>query len=125
MLLIAAAFWGAIQYFMTQGGDGPAPVRSPSQTETPSASVIRITGEGFNPKEVTIAKGETVEFMNEDTRPHWPASDIHPIHSRCPGFDALRGLKQGERYRHAFSKSQTCFFHDHLNPLLTGVIRIK
>ncbi|MEK7481023.1 MAG: hypothetical protein AAB604_02895 [Patescibacteria group bacterium] len=123
ILLIAAAFWGAIQYFHQYGGDGSIPpLPSPYQKQD---QVIRITADGFDPTEITIKKGEIVIFINDDTRPHWPASAVHPTHTQCPGFDALRGFMQGEEYRHQFLKSQTCPFHDHLNPSLKGTIIIR
>lgn len=121
--LIAAVFWGAIRYFNILEKEQRSPALIPRQNQT--ATTIRITAQGFDPQRVEIAKGETVEFVNEDIKPHWPASAVHPYHTQCPGFDALRGLSQRERYQYTFLKSQICSFHDHLNPSFTGVITIK
>lgn len=123
IILIIAAFWGAIRYFnILEEEQRPFPP-IPHQNQTPAT--IRITAQGFDPQRIEITKGETVEFVNEDLKPHWPASAVHPHHTQCPGFDALRGLAQKERYQYTFLKSQTCSFHDHLNPSFTGVITIK
>lgn len=122
IVLIVAAFWGAIRYFNSQRRNNIEPLTPPLAG---LVKTINITSEGFNPAKFTIEKGMVVEFVNRDTSPHWPASDVHPLHTLCPDFDALRGLKQGETYRHAFSKSQTCSFHDHFNPSFTGIIIIK
>lgn len=121
--LIAAVFWGAIRYFHILEEE-QRPV-SPIARQNQTAATIRITAQGFDPRRREITKGETVEFVNEDIKPHWPASDVHPLHTVCPGFDALRGLAQGDQYRVTFTKSQICSFHDHLNPSFTGVIIIK
>lgn len=121
--LIAAVFWGAIRYFHIL--EEEQRLSSPILRQNKMAATIRITARGFDPRRIEITKGETVEFVNEDIKPHWPASDVHPTHTICPGFDALHGLKQGETYRRGFSKSQTCPFHDHLNPSLSGVVIIK
>ena len=123
IVLIAAAFWGAIRYFniLEEEQRSPIPVARRDQ----QMAVIHITDRGFNPQRSEIAKGEMVEFINDDREQHWPASDVHPFHTMCPGFDALRGLKTGERYWIAFTRSQTCHFHDHFNPSLTGVITIQ
>lgn len=123
IILIAAAFWGAIRYFNLLRDEKPS-LPSSARKDYRAAS-IHITAQGFEPRTVEIRKGETVEFINDDIQPHWPASGIHPTHALCPGFDALRGLTQGERYQYTFLKSKTCPFHDHLNPSLTGSIIIK
>lgn len=122
IVLIAAAFWGAIRYFsILKEEQRPSPFFRQEQT----VATIRITAQGFDPGNVEIIKGKSVLFINDDISPHWPASDVHPLHTLCPGFDALRGLKTREQYRVTFTKSKTCSFHDHLNPSLTGVIIIK
>lgn len=122
--LIAAAFWGAIHYFNRLEKE-QRPSSPPLSHDETSAATIYATAQGFEPRDVEIAKGESVLFINDDTSAHWPASDVHPLHTTCPGFDALRGLKTGEQYRVTFTKSQTCPFHDHLNPSFTGVIIIQ
>lgn len=122
--LIAAVFWGAIHYFNRLEKEQRPSSPPLSHDETPTAT-IHVTAQGFEPRNREITKGESVLFINDDVLPHWPASDVHPFHTTCPGFDALRGLKTGEHYRITFTKSQTCPFHDHLNPSLTGVITIQ
>lgn len=121
--LIAAAFWGAIRYFMSFEKEQRTPSFPTRQDQT--AATIHITAQGFDPRNMEITKEESVLFINDDVSAHWPASDVHPLHTTCPGFDALRGLKTGEQYRIAFTKSQTCPFHDHLDPSLAGSIVIK
>lgn len=76
---------------------------------------ITITAGGLSAQNLTLKAGETVKFTNFDEAPHWPASDGHPAHNQCPGFDALRGLTKGESYVYTFSQAQTCSFHDHIN----------
>lgn len=122
--LIAAAFWGTIHYFnrLEQEQRPFSPLLRQDQT---AAMTIRVAAQGFEPRNTEIMKGESVLFINNDVLPHWPASDVHPFHTMCPGFDALHGLTTGEHYRITFTKSQTCSFHDHLNPSFTGVIIIK
>ena len=73
---------------------------------------------------LTIKKGDTVEFRNGDARSRWPASGMHPTHLLCPGFDALRALANGETYSHAFPEAKECPMHDHLIPSLRGKITV-
>jgi plastocyanin len=85
---------------------------------------ISITANGFNPKEIKITKGTKVIFTNNDTTQHWPASGPHPAHTLYPGFDALKGLAQGETYTFTFDKVGEWPYHDHLNPSVTGKIKV-
>jgi plastocyanin len=85
---------------------------------------ISITANGFNPKEIKITKGTKVVFTNNDTAQHWPASNPHPLHTLYPGFDALKGLAQGETYTFTFDKVGNWGYHDHLNPSVHGEIKV-
>lgn len=110
---------------VVSASNSPTVSVSPSVSVTPrvSASVtpisqkhtITLTAAGVSTKSLTIKSGDTVTFVNQDTAPHWPASGPHPVHTTCPGFDALKGLKTGESYSHTFIDKKTCPFHDHLN----------
>jgi len=86
---------------------------------------ILVKSNGFVPKELTIKAGDEVIFTNEDADKHWPASDIHPTHTLCPGFDALRPMGKGESYSHVFEKAGTCPMHDHIMPSMRGKIIVK
>jgi len=49
--------------------------------------VLTYTRSGFNPKTITVEKGTTVEFRNEDDGSMWVASVVHPTHKVYPGSD--------------------------------------
>lgn len=89
-----------------------------------SRTDINMDSKGFNPAQLTIKAGTKVTFRNFDDRERWPASDPHPSHTICPGFDAKKGLKKGETVEFTFEKAQTCSFHDHLLPGFKGKIVI-
>jgi plastocyanin len=82
---------------------------------------ISMTSSGFIPDTVTVKSGTKVTFVNNDSTPHWPASDPHPIHNGLAGFDALKGLVKGESYSFTFTKAGSFGFHDHLNPSSQGI----
>jgi plastocyanin len=111
-----------------------------SATATPTTEVIiKITANGFEPKEVEITKGKKVTWINEQPNPSWPASDVHPTHEVYPGssikkcgtpeqnkiFDACHGLKQGESWSFVFNEVGEWYYHDHLNPSWKGEIVVK
>lgn len=114
--------------------------RAPTTTIPPTPTVttgaentIEITSAGFTPSTLTIKQGDKVTFVNKDTAKHWPASDVHPIHTLYPEsggcigskFDACTGLAQGESFSFVFNIKGTWSYHDHLNPGLTGMIIVQ
>ena len=120
-LVVALVFVsGCTQY---GGQTQPSTTTAPAQP-TSTGNTIEITSSGFNPNTLTINSGDTVAFVNRDTRPHWPASNPHPVHTDYSGFDARRGLTQGESYSFTFTRKGTFGFHDHLNPSLGGTITV-
>ena len=92
---------------------------------TGKAHQVRMKGNEFIPKELTVGVGDEVTFVNEDADAHWPASDIHPTHTLCHGFDSLLPIKKGERYSHVFKKAGNCPMHDHILPSMRGKILVK
>lgn len=95
----------------------------PAGAHTQSEKIF-IAKDGFNPKQLIIDINSTIEFINDDSNEHWPASDIHPTHRIYPEFDPKNGLKNQESFRFKFEKAGKFKYHDHLNPKLTGVIEV-
>lgn len=121
------------------------PVTDTSTTGTTSTStagvatevvpVIAYTSAGFSPANMTIKKGQTVHFVNDDKSVDvWPASAVHPTHavypqksaSDCLGssFDACKGLKPGQSWDFKFDYVGSWGFHDHLHPSKFGKITV-
>jgi plastocyanin len=91
------------------------------------AATITITASGVSPKNVTVAPGSRVTFVNSDSRPHEMNSDPHPAHTDCPeinvGFIAAGQSSTTQN----LNTVRTCGFHDHNQPGVTsleGMIRI-
>jgi plastocyanin len=131
ILLVALGF--ALGYwFKDQDGvdneSTPTPTPSVSQSPTPSATprptpslvTIRLTAQGPQPRSITIRKGDSVSFINDDSRAYWLVSDPHPAHTDCPGLDSRRGLATGESYTLTFPAARTCSFHNELDPYAVG-----
>ena len=125
----------AIVTFACGGDDGPG--TNPSGggggggggTGGSVAATITISTAGVvSPSSVTVAPGQRVTFVNNDTRPHDMASDPHPAHTDCPeitvGF--LQAGQSGTTQN--LNRVRTCGFHDHnqdTNTSLQGTIRIQ
>lgn len=95
-----------------------------------NGATITITGAGVNPAGVTVPVGQTVTFINNDTRSHEMASNPHPQHGSCPSMEAGLGtIGAGQtKVTHAFANAGTCGYHDHLddtNAAFKGTITVQ
>lgn len=91
-------------------------VRDTGSTGT-SGATVTITASGVSPKSVTVAVGQSVTFVNNDSRPHEIASNPHPQHGTCPSIEGgLATLSPGQtKLTHGFANTGTCGYHDHLD----------
>ena len=93
-----------------------------------SAATITITAAGVSPKEVTVAPGSRVTFVNNDTRPHDMSSDPHPAHTDCPEI-TVGFIQPGQSgTTQNLNRVRVCGYHDHSqdsNTSLQGTIRIQ
>jgi hypothetical protein len=100
-------------------GSSTTPAPSPQPV---NGNSITITAAGANPKNIQVTLGSRVLFINNDTRPHWMASDPHPEHTDCPEFDQVRTLLPNQRRETGnLVTPRTCGFHDHDNPTSTAL----
>jgi plastocyanin len=98
-------------------GGNPNSPTPPSGSPGPSGATITITNGAVSPSSVTVAAGQSVTFVNNDSRAHDMASDPHPVHSDCPQMNALGNIPAGAtRSSNAFPSARTCGFHDHNDP---------
>jgi len=93
-----------------------------------NTTTITITSSGASPRDITVAVGSRVTFVNNDSQPHDMNSNPHPEHTDCPALNigfiaaAAQGVSQN------LTTARTCGFHDHNQPSnasLIGVIRIQ
>src|SRR3954467_13506963 len=75
---------------------GPSPT---SPTSTPAGAVatttITITNNVASPKNIIVARGSQVTFINNDTASHNMTSDPHPEHTDCPEINSVGFLSGG------------------------------
>lgn len=100
---------------------------------------VSMTPAGFSPNTLEISVGDSVQFINQGSGRHRPATDIHPSHSVYPGssigkcgttdadkiFDACEPLERGESYTFTFNEVGTWRYHDHLNPGMRGTMLVR
>ena len=106
------------------GGSSPTSPSSPvTGSPGPSGATITIGANGaVSPSQVTITAGQSVTFVNNDSRTHDMSSDPHPTHTDCPQMNAVSTLSPGQtKLTNAFTVVRTCGFHDHNNPDSTAL----
>jgi len=94
------------------GTTSPTPPGAPG----PSGATITILANGtLSPANVDINVGQSVTFVNQDSRNHEMSSDPHPSHSDCPQIVVLTTPGQ-TRLSNALPTAKVCGLHDHLDP---------
>ncbi len=103
------------------GGSSPTSPGSSSVIVTSTGSVGAVgatitigTNSAVSPAQVTIARGQSVTFVNNDTRSHDMESDPHPAHTSCPSIGNVGILQPGQsKTTFGFGGAGSCGFHDH------------
>lgn len=131
VVLVILLGWYFIQ---SQKGQAPAPAPQVTTEEATPATqeatpaeeveknVVTITSSGFSPQNITIAAGESVTWVNEDSADHQVQSAVHPTHQLYPPLNSVGLLKSGEKKSLSFPEAGTYKYHDHLNPSFTGSV---
>ena len=101
----------------------PPPTAAPTTAATarPASSVtIRIVsgGQGFEPFNVSVSRGTTIEVVNADTQPRTFTSDE-------PGVFDSGPIAPGQRYKYVADRAGTFNFHDETRPFAVGQLEVK
>jgi plastocyanin len=113
------------------GDDGDSPT-SPSGGGggggSTNTTTITITSSGVSPRDITVAVGSRVTFVNNDSQPHDMDSNPHPEHTDCPSLNVGFIAAGASGVSQNLTTARTCGFHDHNQPSntnLQGVVRIQ
>jgi hypothetical protein len=110
-------------------GNAPSgPLTAPTPPPPADPPVIRIAATGADPRQLIVAVGERVTFVNNDVQPHDIQGGPDPANPDCREIDAVGFLVPGQSRQTApLPVARTCDFHDHQNhaPIFTGRIVIR
>lgn len=137
ILLLAGGYFAYTKYSGNKPADSQSSTPSASSTETTTPTpegtssaqtmgqnMIKITATGFEPKVITIKAGETITWINQDTKIRNISSDPHPQHTAYP--DLNKGnIAAGKEVSLAFPKAGTYKYHDHLQATQTGTVVVE
>ena len=98
--------------------------------------VVTYTDEGFSPKEISVAKGQTVRFINKSSGNMWVGSAQHPDHivysgtslkDHCPDVDgnSFDQCESGDEYSFTFMKVGEWRYHNHVKPNEFGKVTVE
>lgn len=101
------------QSSMTQ--PAPSSAQSPSQSQS---NAITIKGFAFSPTSLTVKKGTTVTWTNQDDAHHTVTSDT----GSAPGGPASQLLAKGQSYSLTFGTAGTFNYHCDPHPYMKGTV---
>ena len=112
---LAAAGAMAILMAACGGGSSGSPNSPTAPTgSTTATTTITIANNAVSPKDIIVARGSQVTFVNNDSRAHDMESDPHPEHTDCPEIDQVGFLNPGQRRQTGnLNTARRCGFHDH------------
>lgn len=94
------------------------------QVNRPPENTVYIIDGSFNPSVLDVAAGTKVTWVNKDSVKRVVASDPHPAHTDLPGL-VSEELESGESYSFTFTTAGDWTYHDHLNPIKKGIVKVK
>jgi plastocyanin len=109
---------GSIAILLAACGGGSTSTPSPSPTPPPgggtNTTTITIANNAVSPKNITVARGSQVTFINNDSRVHDMESNPHPEHTDCPEIAQVGFLNPGQSHQTGnLNTVRTCGYHDH------------
>lgn len=113
-----SALLAALTTATVVGAGGCRKATSPIDPGPPVATTtVTISSTGASPRNIEVAAGSRVRFVNQDARSHNMTSDPHPEHNECLEINQVGFLASGQsRETGNLVQPRTCGFHDHDNP---------
>lgn len=95
---------------------------STTTQQSPQTFNVALQNFTFNPNTVTINRGDSVKWTNNDVTNH----TVTPSGSNAAASDFGSGaLKQGDSYAYKFNQAGTYAYHCSIHPSMTGKVIVK
>ena len=105
-----------IAVMLISGCYGPK-TAAPSITTQPTATnTVEIKGFAFNPGAITVTKGTTITWTNEDSAPHTVTTINAPV-----AFDSGR-MSKGDTFSQTFDTAGTYEYYCSIHPNMKGKV---
>ncbi len=120
MVVAVAAIAGATLMSRADGsGGGSSNMAAATSPASAKGSVVEIDNFVFKPKELTVAVGDRVTWVNKDDVPHTATSS-----NDSPVFDS-KALDTDDTFSFIFTKPGTYKYFCKVHPHMTGVVIVK
>lgn len=123
MLVLVAGGW----LIYTQGisddnsSSGSTSSQTPSSNNTAQkAGAITIKNSMFTPSQISVQKGDTVTWTNDDTTTHTVTDDLSNVDGPSSG-----DIQPGSTYSFTFNKTGSFQYHCTHHPSMRGTIVVK
>jgi plastocyanin len=83
----------------------------------PTPNAVSIANFSFGPSSLSVAKGTTVTWTNNDDAPHTVTADDNSFTSGT--------LNKGGTYSHQFTSSGTVNYHCNIHPMMTASVTVQ
>ena len=101
---------------VVSGCYGTKTATQPSRTQPATTNTVEIKGFAFNPATITVTKGTTVKWTNNDNAPHTVTTTSAPV-----DFDS--GTKnKGDTFTQTFDTAGTYGYYCSIHPSMKGKI---
>lgn len=92
------------------------PIPKPVPASIPSTASIIISNFAFSPSSITVKKGTTITWTNQDPMPHTVTGDN--------GGPSSQDISQGGRYSYTFNSVGTFVYHCAIHPSMHGAVTV-
>jgi plastocyanin len=100
-------------------GSGPSTTTTP--TQVPGATTVNIQNFAFNPASITVPKGTTVIWVNQDTADHQIINDAQGSIGEGTLFTS-NSLQKGAQYPFRFDTPGTYPYHCNIHPSMKATV---
>ena len=89
---------------------------TPTTTQPAATNNVEIKGFAYGPETITVTKGTTVTWTNEDSAPHTVTTTNAPV-----AFDSGK-MNQGEQFSQTFDTAGTYEYYCSIHPNMRGKV---
>jgi len=98
-----------------------SPPPATTQTQVPGATMVNIQNFAFNPASITVPKGTTVTWVNQDTANHQIVNDAQGSIAQGAIFTS-NSLAKDARYSFTFDTPGTYPYHCSIHPSMKATV---